>query len=67
MTQKQKVLEYMRYHEGISTYTAFKMGITRLAARISELRADGHNIISEYKVSRDNKPYVQYRLVGDEK
>lgn len=67
MTQKQKILEYMRYHEGISTYTAFKMGITRLAARISELRADGHNIISEYKVSGDNKPYVQYRLMGDEK
>jgi len=67
MTQKQKILEYMRYHEGISTYKAFQMGITRLAARISELRADGHNIMSVHKVSEENKPYVLYRLVGDEK
>ena len=67
MTQKQKILEYMRYHEGISTYTAFKMGITRLAARISELRADGYNILSERRMSEDNKPYVLYRLVGEEK
>lgn len=67
MTQKQKVLEYMRKHEGISTYTAFQMRITRLAARISELRADGYNILSERRMSEENKPYVLYRLVGDEK
>lgn len=67
MTQKQKILEYMRNNQGISTYTAFQMRITRLAARISELRADGYNILSERRMSEDNKPYVQYRLVGDEK
>lgn len=65
MTQKQKVLEYMRYHEGISTYTAFQMGITRLAARISELRMDGYSIVSDYRMSADKKPYVLYRLEGD--
>lgn len=67
MTQKQKVLEYMRNNKGISTYTAFQMRITRLAARISELRADGYNILSERRMSEDNKPYVLYRLVGEEK
>ena len=67
MTQKQKILEYMRNNKGISTYTAFQMRITRLAARISELRKDGYNILSERRMSEENKPYVLYRLVGDEK
>jgi hypothetical protein len=62
MTQKQKVLEYMRKHEGISTYTAFQMRITRLAARISELRDDGYCILSERRMSAEKKPYVLYRL-----
>ena len=67
MTQKQKALEYMRNNKGISTYTAFEMGITRLAARISELRADGYNILSERRMSEEKKPYVLYRLVGEKK
>lgn len=67
MTQKQQILEYMRNNKGISTYTAFQMRITRLAARISELRADGYNILSERRMSEENKPYVLYRLVGDKK
>lgn len=62
MTQCEKVLDYMRHHDGISTYTAFGMKITRLAARISDLKAQGYTITSERRLSEDKKPYVLYRL-----
>lgn len=62
MTQCEMVLDYMRHHDGISTYTAFEMKITRLAARISDLKAQGYTITSERRLSEDKKPYVLYRL-----
>ena len=68
MTQNETILQYMRTHEGISTYKAFEMRITRLAARIAELRNDGYSIVSEKRqskgISGDEKPktYVLYRL-----
>ena len=66
MTQNQKILQYMQEHNGISTYAAFKMNITRLAARISELRSAGHKITSEmvsYKAQDGkSKQYCIYRL-----
>ena len=66
MVQNQQILQYMREHGGISTYDAFQMGITRLAARISELRHEqGYSIISERKLSENKKPYVLYRLLED--
>lgn len=61
--QNDMILQYMKEHGGISTYDAFQMGITRLAARISELRhKQGLSIISERKLSENKKPYVLYRL-----
>lgn len=65
--QKQQILDYMRQHNGITTYTAFQMRITRLAARIRELRDLGYTITSERKVSENNKPYVLYKLVEEQK
>lgn len=63
MVQNQQILQYMREHNGITTYDAFQMGITRLAARISELRhKEGYSIISERRMSKNKKPYVLYRL-----
>lgn len=62
MTQCEMILDYMRKHDGISTYTAFGMKITRLAARISDLKAQGYTITSERRLSEDKKPYVVYRL-----
>lgn len=50
MSQKQEVLKYMRRYGGITTLQAFKsLGITRLSARIYDLREDGYNIVSEDK------------------
>ena len=66
MTQKEQVLDYMRTHGSISTIQAFHIGITRLSARIWDLRADGHKIISTtiYYSATDGKRkhYDEYRL-----
>lgn len=37
-SQKERVLDYMRAHDGITTLDAFDLGITRLSARIWDLK-----------------------------
>ena len=42
---KLRILNYMKTHKGITNQDAFKeLGITRLSARIKELREAGYNI-----------------------
>ena len=42
---KPRIIEYMKAHNGITSQDAFKhLGITRLSARIKELREFGYNI-----------------------
>lgn len=42
MGQKSEVLKYCRKHKkGITVWTAFELGVTRLSERIRELEADG--------------------------
>lgn len=54
-SQKQRVLDYMRTHDGITSMQAFELGITRLSARIYELRhQDGINI-EEEMVTKKNR------------
>lgn len=44
-SQKQRVLEYIQQFGSITTLEAFSdLGITRLSARIYELRDEGHEI-----------------------
>ena len=67
MTQKMEVYEYMKEHGSITTMQAFRLGITRLASRIHELRKDGFNISSE-NVQRRNRhgkviTFCKYSLV----
>ena len=45
MTQKQAILKYLKTHKGITTWTGFELGITRLSERIRELEADGVKIV----------------------
>lgn len=48
MTQGEKVLDYMKKHGSITTMEAFKnFGITRLSARVFELREKGYMIDSD--------------------
>lgn len=65
--QNNRVLEYMKTNGSITTMDAFKdLGITRLSARISDLRADGHIIAStrESGLNRfgERTNYVRYVL-----
>lgn len=47
MRQAEKILDYMRTHDGITTLEAYtNLGVTRLSARIWDLREDGHRIVS---------------------
>lgn len=69
MTQNEMVLKFLQENGQITTYDAFKMGITRLSARIYELRQDGYDIKTErrdYK-ARDGKRkhYDLYKLGSD--
>ena len=66
MTQKQMILRYMEDHGSISTMEAYNdLGITRLAARISEMITDGHRIAKETETSfnrfGDKVSYTRYR------
>ena len=67
---KFRIIEYMKEHNGITSQDAFKdLGITRLSARIKELREMGYNI-STIMVDGTNRygesiRYGLYRLVED--
>ena len=68
ITQCDKVLRHLRDHGSITAVEAFsEYGILRLAARISDLKERGHNIISEIKHGKNKyeEPvhYSVYRLI----
>lgn len=48
MVQEQRVLEYMKKHDGITSLEAFQhLGITRLSAKIFNLKKQGFVINSK--------------------
>ena len=71
-SQNDKVLEYLQEHDGMTTLDAFqKLGISRLSARIKDLRTAGHVIFSE-SVEVENRfgdmcHVAQYRLIKEAK
>lgn len=69
MSQNELVLQYIRDHGRITTYDAFRHGITRLSARIWDLRHKKGVCISKARVNykaRDgkHKHYDVYMLGG---
>ena len=67
MSQNKMILQYMQEYGGITTYEAFVMfGCTRLPARISELKKDGHvitkKIIRGLNRYGQHTKYCQYEL-----
>lgn len=53
-TQNKRVLDYMIKYEGITSLEAFeKLGITRLSARIYDLKNEGHEITRTRVVTRN--------------
>lgn len=64
MTQSQKILRHLRTGKHITPLEAIGLyGVFRLAARINELRAAGHNITTQLVRDTMNRPYARYRLV----
>ena len=54
ITQCDRIIEYMRRFGSISTLEAFNdLGVARLASRIHDLKAQGYNIISETRTTKN--------------
>lgn len=61
-TQSQKILTYLKSGKGLTPLTALKkFGCLRLAARIADLRKDGHTIFTD-NVTKDGKTFASYRF-----
>jgi len=69
-SQNERVLEYMKEHDGITSLQAYeKLGVTRLSARIKDLRTQG-NIIFSDPVEVENRfgdmcEVSMYRLIKE--
>lgn len=66
MTNKEKVLNYLEHHDGITSMEAFyKLNITRLAAVIFDLIKDGVDIEKEHLVQKNSEgkivQFTRYR------
>ena len=66
MTQQEQILKYIDEHGSITPMEAFrKLGITKLATRISELQAEGWEFKKEMQTKKRNgktKRYMRYSL-----
>lgn len=64
-TQAEMILEYLQKYGEITAIEALSaIGCFRLAARIADLRADGHNITTE--MSKGKKSHAIYKLKGED-
>jgi hypothetical protein len=66
MTQNESVLWIMKEYDNITTLDAFKNGITRLSARIYDLRKQGHKIKATRKAVKSrwgNTVVCEYKLL----
>jgi hypothetical protein len=62
MTQTQRILIYLQSGKQLTAIDALKkFGCFRLAARIADLRKNGHTIWTNY-VQKDNKVFASYKL-----
>tara|TARA_E500000305_G_scaffold33701_3_gene25667 strand:+ start:28215 stop:28418 length:204 start_codon:yes stop_codon:yes gene_type:complete len=65
MSQNKIILSHLRRNP-ISAYNAVLMyDIYRLAARIKDLRDDGHTIITEMKTNKNKVNYAEYHLIKE--
>lgn len=67
LTQCERVLNFMREHDGISDNDAHEfLHINRLSGRIYDLRQQGYKIVMEWKKCKnpfnENTRYGVYRL-----
>lgn len=63
MTQNQQIANYLSKGKAITSIDALnKFNCFRLAARISDLRNDGLNIITKI-VTKEGKSYASYSII----
>ena len=63
ITQRARVLDYLKTHEGLTVKEAVtEMSIMSLPKRIEELRKAGHNITMNYKTAPSGARYGVYTL-----
>lgn len=72
MTQNERIHEYMKKHGSITTKDAYEqLGVTRLSARIYELKEQGVKIEKKTEKSRnrfgETVYYDRFYLKGEEK
>lgn len=66
MTQTDRIRKHLQVHGPITPMEALMVyKITRLAARIHELRAEGLNIVAKPKKDALGARYTEYRLLPD--
>lgn len=62
MSQALEVLQLLKKRpKGVTSMDAFKVGITRLAARVHDLRNSGHMIVTHTERNK-NANYARYVL-----
>ena len=69
MTQGERILDYLREHDSITTVEAIlHIGVGDLGKRVSELRRAGWNIVGEFEDGTnrygERTRYMRYRLKG---
>lgn len=65
MTQKDRLLKHLLSGRSITPLEALGLyGIFRLAARVHDLKAQGHKIRTEIRYDPAGKPYARYKLVS---
>ena len=62
-TQEKIILNHLKKHKFITTWEAItQYRITRLSARIFELRERGHQIITNH-INENGKRFAEYSLI----
>lgn len=66
MSQKLKVLKHLQTQKSITPMEALvTYGVFRLAARIHELKGEGHEIDTIVRHDAIGKPYASYALTSE--
>ena len=64
LSQEKMLLMYLKEYGHINALEALKeLGSLRLAARVKDLRNEGHNIVTEYTRTATGKMIATYKLI----
>lgn len=68
MTQVQRIIAHIQAHGSITPMEGFEMGITRLAARVNDMRRQGIPVVTETveSVNRygEKVHFARYKIAG---